>query len=156
MEMRLRPESARRLRIKNPDLKGEILDKLINGAHGMFRWIAVQLDYFCDLPSDFDLQEALKSLPPDFFSSYARLLVRINKMTTTTQDVVARVLKWITHNIIPVEALLEALSVKPGIRRLDPTKRLDVDEILMFCGNLVRLTSDGRYIELAHLRSKNF
>ena len=44
IEERLQKTSRKRLYITDPALKGDIMDRLIDGASGMFRWVAVQLD----------------------------------------------------------------------------------------------------------------
>ncbi|KIW32784.1 uncharacterized protein PV07_04306 [Cladophialophora immunda] len=156
MENRMKPSNVRRLRIKDPSLKGEIMDKLINGADGMFRWVAVQLDSFCEMPSDFDIREALNTLPRGLFPSYERVLDRISRKHPLTQRLVQCALKWITYCNMEVPALLEALAVTEDTRQLKNLRKYEVQDILLHCESLVRLSSDEYKVELAHFTVKEF
>jgi hypothetical protein len=60
------------LRTRDPDLKREIMDRLVEGAEGMFRWVACQLDYLCELNTDKGIRKALDSLPPTLFATYEK------------------------------------------------------------------------------------
>ncbi|KAK0108253.1 hypothetical protein ONS95_003071 [Cadophora gregata] len=51
--------SRQELRIRDPELKEHIIKTLITGAHGMFRWVACQMDYLCELNNDDDRRAAL-------------------------------------------------------------------------------------------------
>ncbi|KAL9043979.1 MAG: hypothetical protein Q9214_002852, partial [Letrouitia sp. 1 TL-2023] len=157
IEQRLQKTSRKRLFISDPNLKGEIMDKLIDGAEGMFRWVAVQLDYTCDQGPDADIRSALRSLPPDLFSSYKRLLEYINKKPRSSRLLVQQALKWIMwQGRINARALGEALSVKPGQERLDFTTFVHEERILQLCGSLVRKSIDEDCIESAHFTVKEF
>jgi hypothetical protein len=90
------------LRTRDPDLKKEIMDRLIDGAEGMFRWVACQLDYLCELNTDKGIRKALDSLPPTLFATYERILDRVNASTADTQQLVQRVLTWIVSVPIPI------------------------------------------------------
>lgn len=82
----------RLLRTRDPDLKKEIMDRLVEGAEGMFRWVACQLDYICDLNTDKAIRRGLNSLPPTLFATYERILDRVNASNSDTQRLVQRVL----------------------------------------------------------------
>jgi len=60
------------LRTRDPDLKREIMDRLVEGAEGMFRWVACQLDYLCELNNDKGIRKALNSLPLTLFATYEK------------------------------------------------------------------------------------
>ena len=157
IEKRVQKKSRKRLYITDPNLKGEIMDKLIDGAKGMFRWAAVQLDYICDMGSDDDIRSALSSLPPDLFSSYKRLLLDINKKPPSSRLLVQRALKWIlSEGAIETKALLEALSVKPGTTCLSNAAMPHEDRVLQLCGSLIRKSADGEYLESAHFTVQEF
>lgn len=157
IEERTQKTSRKRLYMTDPNLKGEIMDKLIDGAEGMFRWVAVQLDYICDLCSDADIRSALCSLPPDLNSSYERLLHQVNRRPPASQRIVQYALKWIMwERFVSPEALGEALSVKLGMERLDRAAVVSEERILQLCGSLIRKSVDGRYLESAHFSVKEF
>ncbi|CAI4214336.1 unnamed protein product [Parascedosporium putredinis] len=75
-EMETRIQS-RKLRNVGTKMKEEIVDTLITKARGMFRWVACQLDYLCELSTDRQRREAMKSLPPTLPETYIRILERI-------------------------------------------------------------------------------
>ena len=157
IEERVQKKSRKRLYITDANLKGEIMDKLIDGAKGMFRWVAVQLDYICEMGSDDEIRSALRSLPPDLFSSYERLLLDINKKPAASQLLVQRALKWIMWmGRMNIKALREALSVKAGMKRLDQASMPHEERILQLCGSLIRKSTGGKHLESAHFTVKEF
>ncbi|CAL8576561.1 hypothetical protein XPA_002436 [Xanthoria parietina] len=87
----------KKLRIKDQTLKHYIMEKLVEGAHGMFRWVACQMDYLCELPNDSSRRKALGSLPPTLNATYERILRHVNASNNEVQLLVSRTLKWIVH-----------------------------------------------------------
>ncbi|KAF6222560.1 hypothetical protein HO133_000605 [Letharia lupina] len=147
----------RRLRIKDQSLKEHILERLVEGAEGMFRWVTCQMDYLCELPNDAARRVALGSLPPDLTSTYERILNRVNQSNPETQKLVRRTLRWITNgNRITTEAVCEAVSIDLGSTRRNSQAIPDVFEILHWCSSLVRKSADGSTLELAHFTVQEF
>ncbi|EQB47588.1 hypothetical protein CGLO_13239 [Colletotrichum gloeosporioides Cg-14] len=68
---------TKRLHFEDLSLEGEIVDGLVEGANGMFRWVACQLDNLGYCMSDEQCREALRSLPPDLPETYMRILRRV-------------------------------------------------------------------------------
>ncbi|KAH6958716.1 hypothetical protein DER45DRAFT_603215 [Fusarium avenaceum] len=58
----------------SPDILEMIYDKLGNGADGMFRWAACQLDSLARCLSPRDIKTALNTLPQDLKETYRRIL----------------------------------------------------------------------------------
>jgi len=157
IEERSKRSVRRRLRIKSTELKGNVMDALINGAEGCFRWVAVQLDYISGLASDFDIRQALKSLPTTLDSSYERLLDRINQLPQPTQEHVHMTLKWVIWlGSIELGDLCDILSVKRGTKVLDIDARPDGDAVLRACSSLLRQNPSDKRIESAHFTVKEF
>ena len=148
----------RLLRTRNPDLKKEIMDRLVEGAEGMFRWVACQLDYLCELNTDKAIRRGLKSLPPTLFATYERILDRVNASNSDTQKLVQRVLTWIVCSKKPLSTkeLLEAVSINEGDTELDRDAIPDEEGILKWCSSLVRRTPNGDRLELAHFTVEEF
>ena len=157
IEERMKRGSRKRLHIKDPDIKGEIMDVLINGAQGCFRWVAVQLDYLCNLASDTDIRQALTNLPLTLDSSYERLLYQILDQPLPTQAYVQRAIKWVTwEGPLALEELLDILAVRPDTQQLNPASKPDGDAILRSCGSLIRQNPNDDRIELAHFTVKEY
>lgn len=148
----------RLLRTRDPDLKKEIMDRLVEGAEGMFRWVACQLDYLCELNTDKAIRRGLNSLPPTLFATYERILDRVNASNSDTQRLVQRVLTWIVCSKKPLSTkeLLEAVSISEGDTELDHDAMPDEEGILKWCSSLVRRTPDGDKLELAHFTVEEF
>jgi hypothetical protein len=155
IERRSRKKS---LRTRDPELKTEIMDRLVEGAEGMFRWVACQLDYLCELNTDKALRKALNSLPPTLFATYERILDRVNASNSDTQQLVQRVLTWIVCSKEPLSTieLLEAVSISEDDAELDFEAMPDEEGILKWCSSLVRRTPDGNRLELAHFTVEEF
>lgn len=149
---------SRKLRIKSPQLKDEILDRLVNQADGMFRWVACQMDHLCDLPTDADRRKALQTLPPDLDTTYTRILERINKQGFPTQKLVQRVLFWLIDDDygIDAEQLCEAVSIEVGQENFDPESLLDAQEIALRCSSLVRFSPDQTHLQIAHFTVEEY
>ncbi|KPI36255.1 Vegetative incompatibility protein HET-E-1 [Cyphellophora attinorum] len=155
MEKRMQKKSLKRLYISDPALKGEILDTLIAKAGGMFRWVAVQLDYLSTRVSDADIRAALRHTPLTLSASYDRVLLE----TTHDPDaaaLTARALKWIVgFGAVDVAALEEALSVTTNTADLVVASRVSRDHIMRLCGSLIRLGA-GETFESAHFSVKEY
>jgi hypothetical protein len=146
------------LRTRDPDLKREIMDRLVDGAEGMFRWVACQLDYLCELNTDKAIRKALNSLPPTLFATYERILDRVNASNADTRMLVQMVLKWIICSSVPLSTkeLLEAVSINEGDTKRDFDAMPDEEGILKWCSSLVRRTPAGDRLELAHFTVEEF
>lgn len=146
------------LRIKDESLKQEIMERLVQGADGMFRWVACQMDHLCELPNDAARRKALNTLPPTLHATYERILQRINTRSKEVQQLVQRSLRWLVCSKAPLSssALCEAISIETGDRDLDRTRIPDEDEILRWCSSLVRRSTLGDGLELAHFTVKEF
>lgn len=140
LDQRMDTASLKPLIIDDSTLKGEIMDALISQANGMFRWVAVQLDCFSELPTDHAIREALASQPPDLSQSYERLLHMVNKKPVATQQLVQHTLMWLTVDSYPTklttDALLEALSITIGSYRFNSTRKPSLSKVLRACGSL--------------------
>ncbi|TVY43645.1 Vegetative incompatibility protein HET-E-1 [Lachnellula subtilissima] len=153
-----RRTKQRKLNIKDRDLKEHIMKALIEGADGMFRWVACQMDYLCECTSDRDRRQALKQLPPDLPSSYERILERVNRSNKQNQRLVRNALYWIVYADEPLETtqLLQALAVQSGDTVFDSSGITSEEELLHWCSSLVRRSRFSTGLELAHFTVKEF
>ena len=131
--------------------------RIDNNTITRFRWVACQMDHLCGLPTDAARRNALRELPPDLFTTYDRILERVNTLSEESCLLVERVLKWIFDGFpLSTSALCEALSINPGDRIHDPDAAPDVETILTCCSSLVRLSTDNNNLELAHFTVKEY
>ncbi|KAL0932846.1 ankyrin repeat protein [Colletotrichum truncatum] len=145
----------RRLRIDGPDLKGEILDGLINGAKGMFRWVACQLDHLGECDSDQQCRDALKTLPPNLDETYARILERVPQ---SKQRIVQLALHCIAYASVPldIDELREILSVPEPGTFLHPRSIIREEAITKYCSSLIRKSTDGKVFEFSHFSVQEY
>ncbi|KAL8915758.1 MAG: hypothetical protein Q9172_006692 [Xanthocarpia lactea] len=128
-----------KLRIKDPSLKGYIMERLEKGAEGIRR-------------------KALGDLPPTLNATYERILRRVNRSNKDVQLLVSRTLRWIAYrrSQITTAALCEAAAINLGDTSRDVDSISDEFEILRRCSSLVRKSADDDCLELAHFTVKEF
>ncbi|KAK6067202.1 ankyrin repeat protein [Seiridium cupressi] len=152
IEERIRTKS---IRICDPSLKGEILHRLVDGASGMFRWVACQLDHLKLCLTDKACREALKTLPPDLTGTYTRILRRI---PVHHPSLAVMILNFIAY-ANPALSLLElkqAVSVSEGGGFFNPADLISDDTIFHICSSLVRTSTDSAKFEFAHFSVQEF
>ncbi|KAM0262042.1 hypothetical protein ACHAPA_009508 [Fusarium lateritium] len=154
----------RRLRLRDPCLKDEIVVKLVKGAKGMFRWVTCQLYHLCELPTDRARREALDKLPPTLFETYERILNHIESRSQAVRQLVQRSLLLISmkdpHKRLSSRALCEAISISEDSDSLELDEVVDEEEVLRRCGSLVRLSKssgqDEQTFQFAHFTVQEF
>ncbi|KAI9705242.1 MAG: hypothetical protein M1820_005240 [Bogoriella megaspora] len=163
------------LNIRRAALKEEIMQKLVEKAQGMFRWVACQIDYLCELSSDKERRDALDSLPPTLIATYERILARVNDRGEKVQNLVRKSLLWLAHAQYDIDGLYswklpvttakmkmelafrEALSVGEDTTDMDVDDVIDLQAISKHCGSLVRRSQSApAALELAHFTVEEF
>ena len=116
------------------------------------------MDYLCELLTDAAKKEALDSLPPTLDATYARILRRVKESNHEVQVFVQRSLRWIAHarRELSVAALCEAVSINPGDTLLNRDRIPPVEEILRCCSSLIRKSTSGSSLQLAHFTVKEY
>ncbi|KAJ2983550.1 hypothetical protein NUW58_g6229 [Xylaria curta] len=153
-ELEMRIES-KRLRLRNPELKAEIVDRLVHGSKGMFRWVACQLDYLGELASDRERRNALSKLPPTLPATYERILMQVEKSSKEARRLVQNTLLLLRAGLCEVHLLQEALSIRDDSKTLTEEDKVDEYEIMLRCSSLVR-KSGGDRIEFSHFTVQEF
>ncbi|CAG9990454.1 unnamed protein product [Clonostachys byssicola] len=149
---------SRKLRIRDMSLRGHIIAELVKGAKGMFRWVACQLDYLCELPTDGARRKALNSLPPTLPATYERILLRVNAHSEQVKSLVKNSLLLIAYadSWLEPRMICEAVSTSLSCTRLDDDEIVEEQEILRWVGSLVRRSNDGKRFEFAHFTVQEF
>ncbi|KAM0435547.1 hypothetical protein ACHAQK_008108 [Fusarium lateritium] len=142
----------KRLEESNPMLYKDILHTLVQGAQGMFRWVACQIDHICDQPNNNARKKALKELPPTLFGTYDRVLQNIAQSPPGTLACIQKALQWIAlpGYKIEIPALCQAVSIQDGVDYIDKDDIIDPEVISRRCGCLLRKSLDGKVFEFAH------
>ncbi|RDW58346.1 hypothetical protein BP5796_12276 [Coleophoma crateriformis] len=151
-------KSLKNLGLKHPDFHKHIRQTLVEGANGMFRWVACQLDHLSDLPNNTMRRNALTELPPTLFETYDRILDRVLQCPKSVQNVTRKALHWVGlgYPNLNVPALCEAVSIPDDIDILHEDDQVEIHEITRRCSSLIRLSHDSERFEYAHFTVKEY
>ncbi|KAL9607615.1 MAG: hypothetical protein Q9167_007486 [Letrouitia subvulpina] len=123
-------------------VQSEIKKTLMEGAHGMFRWVVCQLDEIRKCLKVETLRNTLRSLPKDLDSTYGRILCNINEQHR--KDALT-ILLWLTFSMRPlrIEEVAEATAINLECSpQFNEDRRLrDPHDVLEICSSLVTLSS---------------
>ncbi|KAH7187521.1 hypothetical protein BKA60DRAFT_602335 [Fusarium oxysporum] len=146
------------------DLLGKIRDKVGNGADGMFRWAACQLDSLAECLSPNAIETALESLPRDLNETYYRMLQNI---PPTCASGAIRLLQFLVYAKRPLK-LPEAVEVIATQMDQEPprfhvgNRLFSGADVLRYCPSLVLIADVARYgetvqeLHLAHFSVKEY
>ncbi|KAH7176955.1 hypothetical protein EDB81DRAFT_676006 [Dactylonectria macrodidyma] len=156
--------NSRKLRLRDMTLKDQIMVKLVEGAKGMFRWVACHLDHMCELPTDRARRIALEKLPPTLPATYERILMRVEDYDEQVRRLVQRTLLLMSSGFdsslrdlrLNFREICEAVSLADDSDALHDDEVVDEQEILRWCGSLVRASGDGKRIEFAHFTVQEY
>ncbi|KAL8793896.1 MAG: hypothetical protein Q9195_003515 [Heterodermia aff. obscurata] len=153
-------ESDERLSRHRQDTKAIILEKLSEGAHGMFRWVQCQVDHIKALRTAKDVKKALLELPPDLDSTYDDILLRINQ---TDKLYLKRALQFVAFSARPMTLaeVAEAIIIENDISEVDEDSRLQQPQDLLEIGKSLFVASytelhDKKILELSHYSVKEY
>ncbi|KAJ4247811.1 hypothetical protein NW762_013020 [Fusarium torreyae] len=145
-------------------LLNEIRDKIGNGADGMFRWAACQLESLARCLSPKDIKIALNSLPRDLNDTYYRMIQNIPQ---DYKYAAIRLLQFLVHTKRPLE-LSEAIEVIATQPEKEP-QGFDIDsrlcrqhDVLRYCPGLVTIAEIAgpdeslEELHLAHFSVKEY
>ncbi|KAH7230926.1 ankyrin repeat-containing domain protein [Fusarium tricinctum] len=148
----------------SPSILEEMRDKIGNGADGMFRWAACQLETLARCLSPAAIEIALMSLPRDLNETYYRMLENIP--SEYRRDAI-RLLQFLVHTKRPltlpeaVEVIATEINQEP--RGFTVKRRLfQAADVLRYCPSLVTIAEVTNYAEtveelhLAHFSVKEY
>ncbi|KAI1775498.1 ankyrin repeat-containing domain protein [Hypoxylon cercidicola] len=146
-------------------LRNEIQDTLMNGAHGMFRWVDCQLSILGKCITTRDVKKALKAVPKTLSETYTSTLRGIDE---AHWDYAIRILMFLAISPRPV-TIGEAVDILAVDFETGETPFFDEDlrmpdesDILAMCATLAKtaiirqLGADGEIIELVELRLAHY
>ncbi len=124
-----------------PVIQQEILEAIVEGSHGMFRWAVCQLDTIHRCLTPAMVRAELKTLPQTLHETYDRILLSVDQLH---QPFVRSALRWLAFSArrLTLPELSEACAIDPAADDFDPELvRLNDDStILELCGALVTST----------------
>ncbi|KAI9772775.1 MAG: hypothetical protein M1839_002320 [Geoglossum umbratile] len=121
-----------------PVIQQEILEAIVQGSHGMFRWAVCQLETMKKCLTPAMIRAELKRMPETLDQTYDRILQNVPGLH---QRFVQSALHWLAFSTRPLllKELAEAAVIDPDTGKFDPNDSRLVDEtlILDLCGTLV-------------------
>ena len=145
-----------KLAVGDPTLILEIQNTLVQGAQGMFLWVALQIESLCSARTDGAIWQALKNLPKDLPGTFHRI---IQKEGVDRKRLQLQIFEFITaaHRPLTAQELREALSVTPGNINWDSDQLLnDIYSALTCCGSLVNVDEEESTVRLIHHSVQQF
>ncbi|XXG99472.1 hypothetical protein Hte_005811 [Hypoxylon texense] len=146
-------------------LRNEIHDTLIDGAHGMFRWVDCQLSILGKCITTRDVKKTLKALPKTLSETYTSALRSIDE---AHWDYAIRILMFLAISPRPI-TIGEAVDILAVDFETEEAPFFDEDlrmpdesDILAMCATLVntitirQLGTDGEIIEVVELRLAHY
>lgn len=144
------------LNIGDPAIILEIREALLNGAQGMFLWVALQISSLCAEKTDEKIRSALMDLPKDLSETFSRILQRAAVHDRIYQRPILELVAVACRPLM-AEELREALSVIPGNTDWDPAKLVnDIYSTLACCGSLITVDEEEGTIRLVHHSIKQY
>ncbi|KFA65271.1 hypothetical protein S40285_09801, partial [Stachybotrys chlorohalonatus IBT 40285] len=160
---------ANREDFKDKNLSKDLVEgiqKIVgDGADGMFRWAACQMDSLAACPSPRAIKETLERLPKDLPETYKRMLQSI---LPDLKPAATRLLQFLVHSQRPltVPEAVEVIATEIGAdsQHFDIDRRVfDGTEILRYCPGLVSIVEARDHrdtvrteLHLAHFSVKEF
>lgn len=148
---------TQRLTLGDPALIAQIRDTLLQGAQGMFLWVALQITSLCASRTDEDILEALENLPRNLPDTFARILQR--SRDSEDDDLQARILGFVITARRPLTTgeLREALAVVPGDVSWNPSRLMNnIYAALACCGCLITVDEEELTLRLVHHSAKAY
>ncbi|KAG1721344.1 hypothetical protein EDB19DRAFT_2044402 [Suillus lakei] len=143
-----------------PDaLKKTILEKLLEKAEGMFRWVQCQLDDIMGCKRRIDIEAALDNLPAGLYETYDRIIQAIKQKGRSDEQIAQNCLLWLVGTFTPLtlDQLNEAMMIEVGKSNLNPDLGvMDPMDIVVACGSLVTYDEKTGIVALSHYSVKEY
>ncbi|KAG2336151.1 hypothetical protein BDR05DRAFT_1015909 [Suillus weaverae] len=139
-------------------LKKSILEKLLEKAEGMFRWVQCQLDEIMACKRRIDIEAALDNLPAGLYETYDRIIHAIKQRGPSDDQIAWSCLLWLASTFTPLtlDQLNEAMMIEVGQSNLNPDLGvMDPMDIVAACGSLVTYNEKTAVVALSHYSMKS-
>ncbi|KAK6951746.1 hypothetical protein Daesc_006269 [Daldinia eschscholtzii] len=147
-------ESARLLRNNLPDsLRDEIIETLIRGARGMFRWVDLQIQSLRPLKVAADIKARLGVLPTTLEGSYWEIYQSILESGDHAAALANFAFQWLMYakRSLTIEAFASIASSALSSETKSTFSGVEVTDV---CSNLIVVR--GKAFEFAHLSVREF
>ncbi|KAI9693666.1 MAG: hypothetical protein M1822_002937 [Bathelium mastoideum] len=136
------------------DLQQRIIQKLVDGAQGMFRWVSLQLQQLCDparMKTAEDIEDALVRLPQTLAELYTIIYNQVSASADYSRVLAQNVINWLLCAQQPLSPAQLRSAASAHLKGPAST-----DQILDVCCNLVVYDTIGDAFGFAHLSVREF
>ncbi|KAJ7016332.1 hypothetical protein C8F04DRAFT_1202503 [Mycena alexandri] len=143
---------------RKPELREEILTKVIDTADGMFLLAKLYMQFLSTKNTIGHVREALKEAPKDLYDSYHIALQQIEAQNEDNRKTARSTLLWVANakRLLTVSELTTALAIKPGARSIDEDYLLDIETVLAVCAGLVTVDKESSVVRLVHYTTQEY
>jgi hypothetical protein len=137
----------------SPELKVDIVRRLLEKAYGNFLWLQLALDEILECYTREDIEEALEGIPAGMEELYLRMEVSITKSSRASHKALATTLfSWVVCGRRPLtlDELSEALQ--PEFPIVCDLK----DIISQMCGQFVVVDAKSSQLKMVHQTAREF
>ncbi|KAG1878274.1 hypothetical protein F4604DRAFT_1621128 [Suillus subluteus] len=145
-------------RLSEP-LRTIILEKLLEKAEGMFRWVQCQLDVIVTCKRPDSIRKALDDLPAGLYETYDRIIHSIEERGKDDGPIAQRCLLFLVGAFTPLtlEQLNETMMIEVGRSSLNEDLGvMDTMDIVVACGSLVTYNEKTGIVALSHYSVKEY
>ncbi|KAK2735070.1 hypothetical protein FQN57_001350 [Myotisia sp. PD_48] len=138
-----------------------IIDRLTEGAKGMFIWAELQLLAITEMNTKAEVIRRLGTLPKTLEALYREIFETIEKKCTESVDheyaQITLSLLLHCHEQLKLSAFLDAVSIyPPSLRGKGNTAFVSKEQILKLCGKLVVFDSELDTFRFLHISAQEF
>ncbi|KAG1732163.1 hypothetical protein EDB19DRAFT_1300261 [Suillus lakei] len=140
-------------------LKKTILEKLLEKAEGMFRWVQCQLDVIIKCKTPGSIRKALDDLPAGLYETYDRIIHSIEDRGQDDGRIAQRCLLFLAGTFTPLtlDQLNEAMMIEVGESNLNlDLGVIDPMDTVVACGSLVIYDEKTGVVALSHYSVKEY
>ncbi|KAG0691812.1 hypothetical protein DFH29DRAFT_1010121 [Suillus ampliporus] len=140
-------------------LRTMILEKLLEKAEDVFRWVQCQLDEIMDCKRGIDIETALDNLPAGLYETYDRIIRAIQQRGSGNDQIAQNCLLLLTGTFtsLTLDQLNEAMMIEVGRSNFNPYLGvIDPMDIVVACGSLVAYDEATGVVVLSHYTVKEY
>ncbi|KAG0694293.1 hypothetical protein DFH29DRAFT_1072963 [Suillus ampliporus] len=152
-------KTQNRLSGLDEELKMTILEKLLEKADGMFRWVQCQLDEILTCKRSASIRKLLDSLPKGLYETYDRIIRSIEERGGDDGPIAQRCLLLLAGTFTPLtlDELNEAMMIEVGESKLNRDLRAnDPMDIVVACRSFVTYDEATGVVALSHYSVKEY
>ncbi|RYP54685.1 hypothetical protein DL768_000621 [Monosporascus sp. mg162] len=142
---------------RDPTLRNEITNIIIEKSRGMFLLAHLQMDLIVRKDNIKAIRKELSTLPRSLNSMYEETMKRIRNQEDGAERAL-QILAWLTYALRPMSltAMQHALAVDEGDDEFDEAAMPDEETLASVCAGLVSVEQGSQTIQLVHYSAQEY